>query len=209
MSGNAERLARLAERAACGAAAYLARVPRPPTAEWTLKGPPDFVTSIDRTAEAMIRDDLLRAEPDSRVLGEELAPSQGDASGLVWIVDPLDGTTNFLHGYPAWSVSIGAAIDGELVAGTVLHVPTRDVVASGGAAAVPGWQASGSTCPTSAIRGWRSSAPGFRSRHRATCLVSSPSCRRYSLAAAVCGAPGRRHSTSPTWRADDSTRSGS
>ncbi len=125
MSGGAERLARLAERAACGAAAYLARVPRPPTAEWALKGPSDFVTTVDRTAEAMIRDDLRRAEPDSRVLGEELAPAESDVAGLVWIVDPLDGTTNFLHGYPAWSVSIGAAVDGELVAGAVLHVPTR------------------------------------------------------------------------------------
>jgi len=125
MSGDNERLARLAERAACAAAAYLARVPRPAPDDWALKGPSDFVTTVDRTAEAMIRDDLRRAEPDSRVLGEELAPAQGDGAGLVWIVDPLDGTTNFLHGYPAWSVSIGAAIDGELVAGTVLHVATR------------------------------------------------------------------------------------
>ena len=44
-------------------------------------------------------------------------------TGLVWVVDPLDGTTNFLHGHPSWCVSIGAAVDGELVAGTVFHVP--------------------------------------------------------------------------------------
>jgi myo-inositol-1(or 4)-monophosphatase len=125
MSTDAERLARLAQRAACRAAAWLGLVPPPATAQWDVKGPSDFVTRVDRTAEERIRDDLLRAEPDAHVLGEELSPDGVPPGGLVWVVDPLDGTTNFLHRYPAWSVSIAAAIDGQLVAGVVLHVPTR------------------------------------------------------------------------------------
>ena len=60
--------------------------------------------------------------PESRILGEELSPT-GAMDGLVWVVDPLDGTTNFLHGVPVWAVSIGAAKDGELLAGVVLDVP--------------------------------------------------------------------------------------
>ena len=57
------------------------------------------------------------------MVGEELSP-EVVTDGLVWIVDPLDGTTNFLHGVPAYAVSIAAAIDGELVAGVVLELPS-------------------------------------------------------------------------------------
>ena len=99
--------------------------PPPNAAEWTAKGHHDFVTEVDRTAERLITDDLLRAEPGSRILGEEFSPTGVDLAGLVWVVDPLDGTTNFLHGYPWWSVSIAASIDGDLVAGTVLNVPAH------------------------------------------------------------------------------------
>ena len=55
-------------------------------------------------------------------MGEELTPGLS-TDGLVWIVDPLDGTTNFLHGYPSYAVSIAAAIDGVLEVGVVHHVP--------------------------------------------------------------------------------------
>ncbi|HSB52793.1 MAG TPA: inositol monophosphatase family protein, partial [Gemmatimonadales bacterium] len=58
----------------------------------------------------------------SRIIGEELTP-EIVTDGLVWVVDPLDGTTNFLHGFPAFAVSIAAAIDGRLEAAVVLHVP--------------------------------------------------------------------------------------
>ena len=123
MSGEARRLARVAERAAARAADYLRRAAPPDPATWQAKGHQDFVTAIDRTAEALIVETLGRAEPDGRVMGEEATPDLDGLSGLVWVVDPLDGTTNFLHGYPAWAVSIGVAIDGELVAGTVVQVP--------------------------------------------------------------------------------------
>lgn len=118
-----ERLARVAERAAVRAAAYLRDVAPPAPEAWSAKGHHDFVTEMDQQAERLITDTLLRAEPSSRVLGEELAPEDASHEGLVWVVDPIDGTANFLHRHPAWCVSIGAAIDGVLIAGTVFHVP--------------------------------------------------------------------------------------
>jgi myo-inositol-1(or 4)-monophosphatase len=72
---------------------------------------------------------LLAAEPASRIVGEELSPEMA-TDGLVWIVDPLDGTTNFLHGFPSYAVSIGAAVDGVLQAGVVVHVPQGQVYAA-------------------------------------------------------------------------------
>jgi myo-inositol-1(or 4)-monophosphatase len=116
-------LLRLATRAAGRSAEYLrgVRHPRDPAA-WTAKGQRDWVTEVDRTSEAIIAETLLAGEPDSRVMGEELTPDT-DTRGLVWIVDPLDGTTNFLHGFPAYAISIAAALDGRLELGLVLHVP--------------------------------------------------------------------------------------
>ena len=119
-------LVRLARTAATRAGGYLSSVQRPVgPADWTLKGARDFVTEVDRTTERIIVDVLLKGEPGSRVVGEELAP-QLVTDGLVWIVDPLDGTTNFLHGFPSYAVSIGASVDGKLLAGVVLDVP-RDM----------------------------------------------------------------------------------
>ena len=112
-----------AKHAASGAGNYLRSVARPGgPAEWTRKASRDYVNAIDRTAEQLITSALLAAAPDSRIIGEELSPAL-TTSGLVWIVDPLDGTTNFLHGYPSYAVSIAAAIDGVLEAGVVHHVP--------------------------------------------------------------------------------------
>jgi len=120
---SANDLVRLATAAAQRASQYLRTVERPrdPTT-WGAKGPADWVTEVDRTSEELIRDVLLGAEPDSNIIGEELSPQLVNR-GLVWIVDPLDGTTNFLHGVPVYAVSIAAAVDGELEAGVVLHVP--------------------------------------------------------------------------------------
>ncbi|MFI5234727.1 MAG: inositol monophosphatase family protein [Gemmatimonadales bacterium] len=121
-----QHLVGLARTAAQAGARYLAAVERPDAAAWERKSPRDFVTAADRTAEAIIAEVLLAAEPGSAILGEELSPT-AMTDGLTWIVDPLDGTTNFLHGFAAWGVSIGVAIDGELVGGVVHDVP-RDVV---------------------------------------------------------------------------------
>jgi myo-inositol-1(or 4)-monophosphatase len=119
MNGDPRALARLAERAAARAGAWLRDVAPPAPETWEAKGHHDFVTQVDRTAEAMIVETLLRAEPASQVIGEEATPDADATHGLVWVVDPLDGTTNFLHRYPAWAVSIAAAVDGQVVAGTV------------------------------------------------------------------------------------------
>lgn len=117
-------LLHLARTAADRAAEYLRSVERPgdPRA-WMLKGKRDFVTEVDQTAERLIAEVLERS--GGRVIGEELSP-EVTTEGLVWIVDPLDGTTNFLHGYPSYAVSIAAARDGVLEAGVVLHVPRNE-----------------------------------------------------------------------------------
>ncbi len=113
----------LAVTAARAAGDYLRTAPaRRDPSGWTTKGRADWVTDVDRTAEALIRDILLAGTPGAAIIGEELSPALV-TGGLTWIVDPLDGTTNFLHGFPAFAVSIAAAHDGRLQAAAVLHVP--------------------------------------------------------------------------------------
>jgi myo-inositol-1(or 4)-monophosphatase len=115
-----------ARTAAGAAASYIRSVDRPPEpGGWTLKGSRDFVTEVDRTAEAMIAEILLSGDSQARIVGEELSPHLA-RDGLVWVVDPLDGTTNFLHGYPSYAVSIAAAVDGVLEAAVVLHVSRNE-----------------------------------------------------------------------------------
>jgi myo-inositol-1(or 4)-monophosphatase len=119
-------LLHLAQTAAARAGAYLRSIQRPADPSgWSLKGSRDFVTEVDRTAEVMITDILLAAEPGARMVGEELSPAV-ITDGLTWIVDPLDGTTNFLHGFPSYAVSIAAALDGVIEAGVVLQVPRNE-----------------------------------------------------------------------------------
>jgi myo-inositol-1(or 4)-monophosphatase len=90
---------------------------------WDLKGVSDFVTQVDRDSEAIITETLLSRFPDSTVVGEELAPGMENIQrGLSWVVDPLDGTTNFLHSYPVYAVSVAALQGGQLMAGVVLDV---------------------------------------------------------------------------------------
>jgi myo-inositol-1(or 4)-monophosphatase len=84
--------------------------------------PTDLVTQLDRAAEQLIRDRLLAARPGDAILGEE-GGETGHGS-VRWIVDPLDGTVNYVYGLPDWAVSIAAAVDGQVVAGAVC-VPLR------------------------------------------------------------------------------------
>ncbi|CAN5483100.1 inositol monophosphatase [soil metagenome] len=91
----------------------------------TKSSPVDIVTEVDRAAEAMIFDRLMTARPDDGFLGEEGASAES-TSGVVWIVDPIDGTVNFLYGIPHYSVSIAAALDGEPVAGVVVNVESGE-----------------------------------------------------------------------------------
>jgi len=98
---------------------------------WEHKGPADFVSLVDRGAEEIIRDVLLRAFPDAVFLGEETYdPDAGLGDALAFVVDPLDGTTNFLHGFPWYAVSIGATMAGEPIAGVVRNVPTGETFAA-------------------------------------------------------------------------------
>ncbi|WP_071672916.1 inositol monophosphatase family protein [Nioella nitratireducens] len=83
------------------------------------KGPGDFVSKADMAAEEILRTELMDARPNYGWLGEESGETPGTDPTRRWIVDPLDGTTNFLHGLPHWAISIGLEHKGEIVAGVV------------------------------------------------------------------------------------------
>lgn len=113
------------EAASAAAAIIRSRAASAATLHWQIKSPADFVTEVDTAAEHAIRDVILARRPDAEVLGEELSPS-AVARGTTFVVDPLDGTTNFLHGFPVYAVSIGVVQDGRLIAGVIVDV-VRDV----------------------------------------------------------------------------------
>ena len=94
---------------------------------WEKKGTADFVSEVDRNAEHAIADWLLSTYPEATIVGEELSPDEITLDGLTFIVDPIDGTTNYLHGYPEYAVSIGAYDNGEPLAALVLNVATKDL----------------------------------------------------------------------------------
>lgn len=93
----------------------------------SLKGPGDYVTQADRRSEKIVRDELLKARPTYGFLGEEGEEIKGTDGSHRWIVDPLDGTTNFLHGIPMFAVSIGLERQGEIVAGVIYNPATDDL----------------------------------------------------------------------------------
>jgi myo-inositol-1(or 4)-monophosphatase len=96
--------------------------------EWSEKGPSDFVTAVDREAEAVLIEHIRRRCPGHDIMAEESTELGNAASILrrfeggspVWLVDPLDGTTNYLHGYPSYAASVAVAVDGVVVAGAVI-----------------------------------------------------------------------------------------
>lgn len=102
---------------------------------WEEKSPVDFVTEVDRAAEESIVKLVAERHPGAVVIAEEMS---GDAAAadLTFVADPLDGTTNFLHGFPHYAVSIAAVVGGEPVAGVVINVPTGEMftATSGGGA---------------------------------------------------------------------------
>ena len=92
----------------------------------TTKGPKDFVSEVDRQAEGAIVETLLAAYPDHAILAEEGTAKGANADAEnVWIIDPLDGTTNFLHGFPQYCVSIALAHRGQVTQG-VVYDPVRN-----------------------------------------------------------------------------------
>lgn len=94
------------------------------TTQVASKGNNDFVTQIDRAAEQTIVDHILQAYPDHAILGEEYGRSGNVASDYEWIIDPLDGTTNFIHDNPQFGVSIAMRYRGQLEIG-VIYDPLR------------------------------------------------------------------------------------
>jgi myo-inositol-1(or 4)-monophosphatase len=94
---------------------------------WETKGYNDFVSEIDRASEATIAEIVAGRHPDATLVAEEGSPNLSRSHGLVFVADPLDGTTNFLHGVPHYAVSIAALIDGDVVAGATINVPTGEL----------------------------------------------------------------------------------
>jgi myo-inositol-1(or 4)-monophosphatase len=100
--------------------------------EWAEKGASDYVTRVDREAEAVLVDHIRRFCPGHEIMAEESTELGDEASILarldaadhLWLADPLDGTTNYLHGYPAYAASVAVAAAGEVVAGAVVDGTT-------------------------------------------------------------------------------------
>lgn len=103
---------------------------------WEEKSPVDFVTEVDRAAEESIAKLVRERHPGAVVIAEEMSAEATVGVDLTFVADPLDGTTNFLHGCPHYAVSIAAVVAGEPVAGVVLNVPTGELftATSGGGA---------------------------------------------------------------------------
>lgn len=91
----------------------------------TKSSPTDVVTEIDQACERLIRERVFAARPDDGFVGEEDADVIG-TSGVDWVVDPIDGTVNFIHGIPAYAVAIAARRDGVVVAGHVVNIATGE-----------------------------------------------------------------------------------
>lgn len=99
------------------------------------KGPLDLVTIADRQVEALITARLRAAFPDDGILGEEGGLTPG-TSGRIWVIDPIDGTFNFVRGGRQWAVSIGLWQDGRPVLG-IIHAPALNLTLTGGAGHAP------------------------------------------------------------------------
>jgi myo-inositol-1(or 4)-monophosphatase len=93
----------------------------------SLKGPANFVTAADRRAEEILREELTHARPGYSFVGEEGGKHEGPDKTHTWIVDPLDGTMNFLHGIPHFAISIALEREGTIVAGLVYNPANDDM----------------------------------------------------------------------------------
>jgi myo-inositol-1(or 4)-monophosphatase len=93
----------------------------------SLKGPANFVTKADQRAEEMLYDDLNKARQGYGFIGEEGGAREGADKSHTWIVDPLDGTTNFLHGIPHFAISIGLRREGVVIAGLIYNPANDDL----------------------------------------------------------------------------------
>jgi myo-inositol-1(or 4)-monophosphatase len=90
-----------------------------------IKGPADFVSEADKESELLIRRDLCARYPEWSFVGEEFPPVKGVDSEYCWLVDPIDGTTNFINGFPAFAASIGVLYRGQPIAGALWCASTH------------------------------------------------------------------------------------
>ncbi len=97
------------------------------TLTWESKSTFDFVSDVDRASEAALTAVIAARHPDATLLAEEGSPEADATRGLVFVADPLDGTTNFLHGVPWYAVSIAALVDGAVVAGAIINAATGEL----------------------------------------------------------------------------------
>ena len=97
------------------------------TLVWESKGANDYVSEVDRASEAAIAELIASRHPDGTLLAEEGSPNVSTSRGLVFVADPLDGTTNFLHGLPWYAVTIAALVDGEIQAGATINAATGEL----------------------------------------------------------------------------------
>jgi myo-inositol-1(or 4)-monophosphatase len=122
MGPQLDRLLALARGLAGDAASLLlARLDEPRSDVRTKSSATDMVSEVDDESERLIVDGLRRARPDDGIVSEEGAGSEG-STGVRWVIDPLDGTTNFLYGHPGFAISIAVELDGQAVIG-VVHDP--------------------------------------------------------------------------------------
>ena len=131
------------------------------------KGPQDLVSEVDRETEAAIRARLVEAFPDTGFMGEE---GGGRVDGLTWVVDPIDGTSNFVRGIPFWCLSVALVEEGRPVLGVVRDPCLGETFAAhrGGGAALNGQpiSVSGTRTPDSAILGIGFSFKSSVARHQ-------------------------------------------
>ena len=168
----------------------------------------DMVSDVDRGAEAAVSAVLRERRPDDGVLGEE-GTSRSGSTGVRWVVDPLDGTTNFLFGIPQFSVSVAAEVDGAPVVGVVCHPSRRETWA-----AVRGWGArmNGSVRRVAAGRsvlstalvatgfGYQSARREWQARVAAQVIPAVRDIRRFGSAALdLCWTAGGRYDAYYEW----------
>ena len=171
------------------------------TLVWEEKSPVDFVTEVDRAAEESIVKLVADRHPGAVVIAEEMSGDAVASAELTFVADPLDGTTNFLHGFPHFAVSIAAVVAGETVAGAVINVPTGEMFTAtlGGGARRSG-QPIKVSATTNAARSLVATGfpfkdhaqiapylPGFESVVRATSGVRRAGAAALDLADVACG----------------------
>jgi len=112
--------------ARAGAAVVATRARDVAALTWEVKSPADFVSHVDREAEVALAAVITQLLPSAVLLAEEMTPDTDISRGIAVVADPLDGTTNFLHGFPWYATSVGILVDGVLAAGAIVNAATGE-----------------------------------------------------------------------------------